>query len=256
MGLGSYIAREWADTHGVSPSLFRVRATMARVEAGASRLAEILGARPLREDLRGLRRLRSTPHVGRVVTGPAAWVQAGAADYIAAPAPPYHMIFIAWRRPWVIRGIRSALYRAAPITTLALGEGVVRHMVPDAALRPWQGPHVHIGQQCLGDWGGLVMELCSDIQMHCEHRIDRLDLARPEVGALVTRAVEAIYEASVRWDQGRGYVASERRHARHVRQLRARAARIGRMADGAGPLTIEEDQARRAARKARAANED
>lgn len=250
MGLGSDIAREWADTHGVAPSLLRVRATMARVEAGASRLTEILGARPLKEDLRGLRRLRSIPHVVRVVTGPAARVQAGAADYIAAISPPYHMIYIAWRRPWIIRGRDSALYRAAPVTTIYLREGEVRHLVPDASLRPWQGPHVYAGQQCLGDWGGLVMELCADIQ------IDRLDLSQPETCALVTRAVEAIYEASTRWDRGAGYVASERRHAWHVRQLRARAAQIGRLADDAGPLTAEEDQARRAARKAREQHED
>lgn len=247
MGIGTEIALAWADAHGVAPSLLRTRATMARVEAGASRLTEILGARPLKEDLRGLRRLRSIPHVVRVVTGPAAWVQAGAADYIAAISPPYHMIYIAWRRPWIIRGRDSALYRAAPVTTIYLREGEVRHLVPDASLRPWQGPHVYAGQQCLGDWGGLVMELCADIQ---------IDLARPEVGALVTRAVEAIYEASTRWDRGAGYVASERRHAWHVRQLRARAAQIGRLADDAGPLTANEDQARRAARKARAANED
>lgn len=256
MGLGSDIAREWADTHGVAPSLLRVRATMARVEAGASRLTEILGARPLKEDLRGLRRLRSIPHVVRVVTGPAAWVQAGAADYIAATSPPYHMIYIAWRRPWIVRGSDSALYRAAPITTLDLREGVVRHLVPDASLRPWLGPHVYAGQQCLGDWAGSVMALCADIRVRCDYQIDHLDLSQPETCALIARAIEAIYEASTRWDRGVGYVESERSHARHVRQLRARAARIGRMADDAGPLTADEDQARRAARKAREQHED
>lgn len=253
MGLGSDIAREWAQAHGVAPSLLRTRATMARVEAGASRLTEILGARPLKEDLRGLRRLPSILHGGCVMAGPPAWIQAGAAEYVAAIAPPDDpRIFLAWRRPWIIRGRDSALYRAAPITTLHIREGVVQHLVPDASLRPWPGPHVHAGQQCLGDWAGSVMELCADIQMRCDYQTDHLELSQPETGALVTRAAEAIYEASVRWDCGAGYVESERRHAWHVRQLRARAAHIGRMADDAGPLTIAEDQARRAARKARA----